>query len=104
MKLVQSAILSFTHKTPPTLFSLYFGETSFRWAQVENAWAHQKFSSPSLLTKQHPFSFSPLFSLQIFPSSLKSTHPILVLETADCSTLFFKKKLVLQLLLQNFFA
>ena len=40
---------------------------------------HQKFSSPSLLTKQHPFSFSLLFSLQTFPSSLKSTHPNIVL-------------------------
>ena len=40
---------------------------------------HQKFSSPSLLTKQHPFSFSFLFSLQTFPSSLKSTHPNIVL-------------------------
>ena len=35
-KLVQWVILSFSHKTPPTLFSLHFGETSFRWAQVEN--------------------------------------------------------------------
>ena len=36
-KLVQWAILLFSHKTPPTLFSLHFGETSFRWARVENA-------------------------------------------------------------------
>ena len=44
---------------------------------------HQKFSSPSLLTKQHPFSFSLIFSLQTFPSSLKSTHPNIVLVKAN---------------------
>ena len=74
MKLVQWAILSFSHKTPSTLFSLHFGETSFKWARVENALAHKKFSSPSLLIKQHIFSFSH----QTFPSSLKSTHPNIV--------------------------
>ena len=39
---------------------------------------HQKFFSLSLLTKQHTFSFSLLFSLKTFPSSLKSTHPNIV--------------------------
>ena len=78
MKLVQWAILSFSHKTPSTLFSLHFGETSFKWARVKNALAHKKFSSPSLLIKQHPFSFSLIFSFQTFPSSLKSTHPNIV--------------------------
>ena len=45
-------------------------------------WIPPKIISPSLLTKQHPFSFSLLLYLQTFPSSLKSTHPNIVLVMA----------------------
>ena len=80
MKLVQWAILSFSHKTPSTLFSLHFGETSFKWARVENALAHKKFSSPSLPPYQTtPFLifshiFSPNFS--ILPKIHPSKHSV----------------------------
>ena len=73
-KLVQWAILSFSHKTLPTLFSLHFGETSFRWVWVENAWAPPKIflSLPPYQTT--PFLiFSPIFSPNF--SILSKIHP-----------------------------
>ena len=70
-KLVQWAILSFIHQNLFTMFSLHFGETSFRWGLVKNARPPPNFFFPSLLTKQHSFSFfSPIFSLNF------SIHPI----------------------------
>ena len=73
-KLVQWAILSFSHKTPPTLFSLHFGETSFRWAQVENTWA-----SPKIFLSLSPYQTTPflIFSPILSPnfSILPKIHP-----------------------------
>ena len=75
---MQWAILSFNHKTPLH----YFLSILERQVLGGPGWKipefHQKFSYSSLLTKQHPFSFSLIFSLQTFPSSLKSTNPNIV--------------------------
>ena len=78
-KLVQWAILSFNHKTPPHYFLFILERQVLGGPGWKMPGPHQKVSSSSLLTKQHPFSFSLLFSLQTFPSSLKSTHPNIVL-------------------------
>ena len=63
-KLVQRAILSFTHKTPPTMFSLHFGETSFPSYQIT------------------PFSiffpiFSPKFSIHLISPPNKHTLTVI---------------------------
>ena len=74
-KLVQWAILSFSHKTHSTLFSLHFGKTSFRWTQVENAWA-----PPKIFLSLPPYQttlfliFSPNFS--ILPKIHPSKHSV----------------------------
>ena len=76
---MQWAILSFSHKTPPTLFSLHFGVTSFRWARVENAWAPPKIflSLPPYQTTPF-FIFSPIFSpnFSILPKIHPSKHSV----------------------------
>ena len=78
-KLMQWAILSFNHKTPLHYFLSILERQVLGGPGWKMSRPHQKVSSPSLLTKQHPFSFSLIFSLQTFPSSLKSTHPNIVL-------------------------
>ena len=83
MKLVQWVILSFMHKTPPTLFFLHFGETSFRWARVENAWAPPKIflSLPPYQTTTF-LIFFPIFSpnFSILPKIHPSKHSVNVRE------------------------
>ena len=76
---MQWAILSFNHKTPLHNFLSILERQVLGGPGWKMPGPHQKVSSSSLLTKQHPFSFSLLFSLQTFPSSLKSTHPNIVL-------------------------
>ena len=78
-KLVQWAILSFSHKTPPTLFSLHFEKTSFRWAQVKNASTPPKiFLSLPPYQTTHFLIFSPIFSqnFSILPKIHSSKHSV----------------------------
>ena len=73
------AILSFTHKTLPTLFSLHFGETSFRWAWVKNVWVPPKiFLSLPPYQTTHFLIFSSIFSsnFSIFPKIHLSKHSV----------------------------